>query len=240
MSQFPESFSQRQPIELGYGVADRTMFNFFNAVYAWMCVALAVTATSAWLVAQNFSALAFLYQRGVTVALMIGLVLLVFAIRAAAYRISSAAATALFLVYAALVGMAISGIFVVYTMSSIGGVFIITAGMFGGMSLYGFVTKRDLSAMGSMLIMMVWGLFLAFLVNIFLASAALSWWLSLLSVVIFAGLTMYDTQKLKAIAVQTASNPDMAGRMAVLGSLELYLDFLNMFLSLLRLLGNRR
>jgi uncharacterized protein len=240
MSQFPDSSTGRKPFDLECGVSEGAVFNFFNGVYAWMCAAMAVTATTAWVTAQNYSMLGFLYQRGVSLVLMLGLVLAVYAIRTAAYRINATVATLMFIGYAALVGMAISGIFVVYKLSSIGGVFVVTAGMFGGMSVYGYVTRRDLSSMGSLCIMAVWGIFLAALVNIFLQSAGFSWLLSLLCVPVFVILTAYDTQKLRQIAQQTEGNPDMAGRMQVLGSLELYLDFLNLFLSLLRLLGSRK
>ncbi len=240
MSQFPESFSNRKPIELDYGTDDRAVFNFFNAVYAWMCTALAVTAASAWLTSQNFGLVKVLYTKGISVAIMIGLVLLVMVIRPVAYRISAAAATGLFLIYSALVGMAISGIFVVYTLSSIGGVFLVTAGMFGGMSAFGFITKRDLTTMGSLCIMAMWGLFLSAIVNIFLGSSALSWLISFIGVFVFTGLTAYDTQKLRTLAEDTRDNADMAARVAILGSLELYLDFINLFLSLLRLLGSRK
>lgn len=240
MSQFPNSFSRRKPIELDYGSDNMAVFAFFNTVYAWMATALAVTGVSAWLTSQNLAALSFLYTKGVSVALMIGLVLMVFAIRSVAYRVSAVAATAMFLVYAALVGMAISGIFVVYKLSSIFGMFVVTAGMFGGISVYGFVTKRDLTNLGSILIMIVWGLFLSAMVNIFLQSSALSWGISFIGVFVFSGLIAYDTQKLKEMAYSTIGNPGMAARIAVIGSVELYLDFLNLFLMLLRLLGNRR
>jgi hypothetical protein len=181
-----------------------------------------------------------LYTKGISIAIMLGLVALVLVIRPVAYRISAAAATVLFLIYAALVGMAISGIFVVYKLSSIGGVFVITAGMFGGMSLFGFITKRDLTTIGSLCMMAFWGIFLASLVNIFIGSSGMSWIISFIGVFVFTGLTAYDTQKLKTLAEDTRGNADMAARVAIIGSLELYLDFINLFLSLLRLFGSRK
>ncbi|MGA2501458.1 MAG: Bax inhibitor-1/YccA family protein [Tepidisphaeraceae bacterium] len=240
MSQFPESFTNRKPIELEYGTDDRAVFNFFNAVYAWMSTALAVTAASAWLTSQNFELVKVLYTRGISIAIMLGLVALVLVIRPVAYRISAAAATVLFLIYAGLVGMAISGIFVVYKLSSIGGVFVVTAGMFGGMSVFGFITKRNLTTIGSLCMMAFWGIFLAAIVNIFLGSSGLSWLISFIGVFVFTGLMAYDTQKLRTLANETGNNADMAARVAIIGSLELYLDFINLFLSLLRLLGSRK
>jgi FtsH-binding integral membrane protein len=155
-------------------------------------------------------------------------------------RINPGLATVLFLAYAALLGALVSGIFVVYQLSTIGGAFLMTAGVFGGMSVYGFVTKRDLSGMQSMLIMCVWGLFLATIVNFFIASDALSWLITYVVLAVFIGLTAADTQMLKRLAEQTQGDSRAAASYAIIGSLRLYLDFMNMFFSILRIMGKRR
>lgn len=232
--------STRKPFELDYGTDDRLVFNFFNTVYAWMACGLAVTATVAWLVAQNVSLVVSLNQRGVIVAIFLGLALLAWGIRSAALNISATVATILFMLYAAILGAALSYIFLIYDLKIIGGAFVMTAGTFGIMSVYGFVTKRDLTSMGSILMMCVVGLFLASLVNIFLANNALSWVITYAVLAVFIGLTAYDTQMLKNLAYQTQGNTDLAHRFAIIGSLCLYVDFINLFMSILRILGSRK
>jgi FtsH-binding integral membrane protein len=237
MSQFPQT--QRRPWELEYGTDDKAVFNFFNAVYAWMAVGLAVTAAVAWFVSQ--SQLVYMTGgRGFAVAFLLGAAVLSFAIQGAAMRLSAAVATGLFLLYAALIGGFIAPIFLVYKMGTIVAAFVMTGGVFGVMSVYGFVTKRDLTSMGSFLVMAVVGLFLASLVNIFWANNALSWIITYAVLAVFIGLTAYRTQQLKEMAIQLAGNADMASRVAIIGSLSLYISFINMFLSILRILGDRR
>ena len=149
-------------------------------------------------------------------------------------------ATGLFMLYSALNGLTLSAIFVVYTGASLATTFLVCAGMFAAMSIYGFVTKRDLTTMGSLLFMALIGLLIASVVNIFWANSTLYWIITYAGVLIFVGLTAYDTQNLKMIALQTADNPAMAARLAISGALKLYLDFINLFLFLLRTLGDRR
>jgi hypothetical protein len=149
-------------------------------------------------------------------------------------------ATVLFLAYSALNGLTLSYIFLVYTLSSVAGAFIASAAMFGAMSLWGMVTKRDLSIMGRVLFMALIGLIVASLLNIFLAHGAYYWIISYAGVVIFAGLTAYDTQRLQQIGYATAGNAAMAARLSIVGALMLYLDFINLFLMLLQIMGNRR
>ncbi|MBV8779751.1 MAG: Bax inhibitor-1/YccA family protein [Phycisphaerae bacterium] len=239
MSMFSDN-SPSRPFELGYAADDKAVFNFFNAVYAWMCVGLAVSASTGWLVSQNAMLVRSLITNGIGVVFMIGSVAIIWAIQSAARKLQPGLATVLFLVYAAIVGAIFSGIFVYYPIATIGGAFIMTAGVFGGMSVYGFVTKRDLSSMGSFLIMAVWGLFLATLVNIFVASNGLSWILTYAILGVFILLTAYDTQRLKIIAEQVRGNARGTASYAIIGSLQLYLDFVNMFLSILRIMGDRR
>src|SRR5204862_4161782 len=137
-------------------------------------------------------------------------------------------------------GLTLSVIFLVYTQASLYSAFFITAGTFGGMSLYGFVTKRDLTSLGSMLFMALIGLIIASVVNIFWANSTLYWIISYAGVLIFVGLTAYDTQKLKQIAYATANDAAMAARLSINGALMLYLDFINLFLFILRIMGDRR
>jgi uncharacterized protein len=148
-------------------------------------------------------------------------------------------ARTLFFVYAGAVGLSLAVIFMVYTATSITRVFFISAAAFGALSLYGYTTQRNLNAMGSFLIMGLFGLIIASLVNIFLKSSGLDWALSVMGLLIFAGLTAWDTQKIKEF-YDPLDDGTVAGRKAVMGALSLYLDFINMFMFLLRFMGNRR
>jgi FtsH-binding integral membrane protein len=152
---------------------------------------------------------------------------------------SVSAAQTTFWVYAALVGLSLSSIFLVYTTASISQTFFATAAAFGALSLYGYTTKRDLTAIGSFLIMGVFGLIIAMLINIFLQSSALSFAISAIGVLVFAGLTAYDTQKIKEM-YYVGDDVMVAGRKAIMGALQLYLDFINMFMFLLQFMGDRR
>ena len=153
-------------------------------------------------------------------------------------RLSIAAAQALYWVYAALMGLSLSSIFLIYTGASIAQTFFVSAAAFGALSLFGYTTKRDLSAMGSFLVMGLFGLIIASLVNLFLQSSALDFAISAIGVLVFAGLTAWDTQKIKEMYFE-ADDTAVAGRKAIMGALTLYLDFINLFLFLLRFLGNR-
>jgi hypothetical protein len=158
------------------------------------------------------------------------------------YRINNLQASTarlLFFIYAGLLGLSLASVFLVYTHTSLTRVFFITAASFGALSLWGYTTKRNLDAMGSFMIMGLFGLIIASLVNIFLASSGLNWAISVLGVLIFAGLTAWDTQKVKEL-YSPMDDGTVAGRKAVMGALALYLDFINMFLFLLRLFGDRR
>ena len=148
-------------------------------------------------------------------------------------------ARALFFVYAALLGVSLATIFMAYTATSISRVFFISAAAFGALSLYGYTTQRDLSGMGSFMIMGLFGIIIASLVNLFLKSSGLDWAISVIGVVVFAGLTAWDTQKIKEM-YDGNDDSQSAGRKAVMGALSLYLDFINLFLMLLRLVGDRR
>lgn len=158
------------------------------------------------------------------------------------FRISSmsvSSARTTFLVYAALVGFSLSSVFLVYTTGSIVQTFFVTAASFGALSLYGYTTRRDLSAIGSFMVMGLFGLIIASFVNIFLHSSALQFAISIIGVLVFAGLTAYDTQRVKELYYE-ADNSDVAGRKAIMGALTLYLDFINLFMFLLQFMGNRK
>src|SRR5688572_14136517 len=190
MSMYPNA-RVRRPVELEYARDNRAMVNFFNTVYAWMAVGLALTAAVAWFASQSMPTLQMIYgNKGGY--LLFGLIAFAIAwyAQAQAGKLSANVATVLFLVYAAIIGMLISGIFLVYSPKVLISAFLLTAGTFGGMSVYGFVTKRDLSRIGSVLIMCVWGLIIASLVNfLFLNSGPLSWIITYGVLAVFIGLT---------------------------------------------------
>lgn len=181
---------------------------------------------------------AVLYGSPLRWVVMLAPLALVFFMSFRIHKLSVSAAQTTFWVYAALVGVSLSSIFLVYTAQSIVQTFFITAASFGALSLYGYTTKRDLSAMGSFLMMGLFGLIIAMVVNIFLASSALGFAISAIGVLIFAGLTAYDTQQIKEMYWE-GDDTLVAGRKAIMGALRLYLDFLNLFLFMLQFMGNR-
>jgi uncharacterized protein len=205
--------------------------------YRWMSLGLGITGLVAWLVAQSPGAVGVVVgNRLVFYGLLIAQLGMVFAFSAVAARASTAVAAAMFFAYAALTGVTFSVIFLAYTSSSIASTFLVTGGTFAGLSVFGAVTKRDLSAVGRFAVFAVIGLIVASVVNIFLKSPALMWMTTFAGVVIFAALTAYDTQKLKALYASAGAG----GNLALRGALTLYLDFINMFLFLLRIFGDRR
>ena len=218
-----------------------------NKVYGLMSVAMVITGGVAWAVGTSEALLSIFFDQ-VTgrpnilgwIAMFLPLVM-VFAFSAMINRLSVAAAQLFFYVYAGAVGLSLAYIFAIYTGVSIATTFFVTAIAFGGLSLYGYVTKRDLSAMGAFLVMGLWGLLIAMVINIFLGSPALDFAISAAGVLIFAGLTAWDTQSIKNTYLQHAQGGDQEwlGKAAIMGALNLYLDFINMFLFLLRFMGNR-
>ena len=242
MSQMPNPFntSRAQPLQYESGADTVTVAQFFNTVYAWMASGLALTAVVAWWVSTQYSVMRSIFQPGTVLVLFLIEIGLVLALSAAIQKINSTLATILFLVYSAINGLTLSVIFLVYTQASLYTAFFITAGTFGAMSVYGFVTKRDLTSLGSMLFMALIGLIIASVVNVFWANSTLYWLISYAGVLIFVGLTAYDTQKLRYIAMQVGGDREMANRMAIYGALNLYLDFINLFILLLRIMGKRR
>lgn len=206
-------------------------------VYAWMGAGLAITAIMALITLSSPAVLEAVFgNRLVFYGLMIGELALVFTLAGAINKLSAATATLIFVAYSALNGVTLSVVALAYTASSITSTFVITGGMFGAMSIYGYVTKKDLTSWGSFLFMGLIGIVIASVVNIFVGSSAVSWVISGIGVIVFTGLTAYDTWKIKELAAQ-----GIEGRKpAILGALTLYLDFINLFLMLLRLGGDRR
>jgi uncharacterized protein len=211
-------------------------------VYNLMAIGLAITGVAALgtaTLAMNNPAFAqLIYGSPLKWVVMLAPLALVFFLSFRIHSMSIATAQTTFWGYAALLGVSLSSIFLVYTGASITQTFFITATTFGAMSLYGYTTKKDISSWGSFLFMGLIGLIIASIVNIFMASSALSFAISAIGVLVFTGLTAYDTQKIKESYFE-GDDSDTAGRKAIIGALELYLDFVNLFLMLLRLLGNR-
>lgn len=206
-------------------------------VYAWMGAGLAVTAIMALITLSSPAIInAIVGNRILFFGLMIGELALVFTLSGAINRMSAATATLIFIAYSALNGVTLSVVALVYTASSITSTFVVTAGMFGAMSIYGYATKRDLTSWGSFLFMGLIGVVIASVVNIFVGSSTVSWVISGVGVIVFTGLTAYDTWKIKEMAAHGTEGR----KPAILGALTLYLDFINLFLMLLRFTGNRR
>ena len=212
---------------------------YMSHVYGWMTVGLLLTALVAWFASSNM-ALIQLLSKGMWV-LLIAELALVFVISGMINRLSGAAATTLFMLYSVLNGCTFSIYFLVYTSSSIASVFFITAGMFGALAFYGYTTKRDLSGFGRFLFMGLIGLVIASLVNMFMHSEPLMWAVTYIGVFVFAGLTAYDTQKLKELGDGLPQDDqNIFRRFVIIGALQLYLDFINLFIMLLRIFADRR
>ncbi len=213
---------------------------FLSSVYAWMAFALAITGVVAYFTSTSLTLLRIIFASRYTyLALIIGELVLVGFLSARIRTMAVKTAMLMFIVYAIVNGLTMSAIFIVYTQSSIAHVFGIAALMFGAMSLFGVVTKKNLAPMGRYLFMGLIGLIIASLVNLFLQSSQMSWIISIVTVVLFTALTAYDTQKILKLSNIAESN-DTYKKVAIIGALHLYLDFINIFLGLLRLFGSRR
>jgi uncharacterized protein len=212
---------------------------FLRAVYGWMCVGLAITAGTAWLIAGSPAmVVAIATNRLLFWALMGAQLGLVFVLAARVDKLAASTAALLFVLYSALTGVTISFVLLAYTGESVANTFLVSAGMFGGLAAYGTVTKRSLAGWGSFLFMGLMGVVLASLVGIFWHNDALQFVVSFIGVIVFSGLAAYDAQRLKAMAL--ASPGGRTGSYAIVGALALYLDFINLFLFLLRFTGSRR
>jgi FtsH-binding integral membrane protein len=236
----PQMSGSPVPLEYGSDVRSAAVVRFFNAVYAWMAVGLAVTASVGWVTYTHPAVFGGLAHRGAMFGIFIVQLILVMVISAAVRKVNATVATALFILYAGLNGLLFSSIFAVFTLGSIAGTFVACAAMFGVMSLYGMFTKTNLATMGKILFMALIGLIVASIVNMFVASGPLYWVISYAGVIIFAGLTAYDTQRLQAVAISTQGDAALSARLSVNGALMLYLDFINMFLFLLRFMGREK
>ena len=251
MSDFNRNYAAARPGYADRAAVDAGLRAYMIRVYNYMAMALALTGVVAWATfnaavvdtgAGKLALTSFgqtLYSAPALIVLFLATLGLVFFISARIHTLNPPTAMGLFMVYAALFGVLMSTVFLQYTGTSITRVFFITAASFGALSLYGYTTQRDLSAMGSFLMMGVIGLVIASIVNIFLASSALQFAISAIGVLVFAGLTAYDTQNIKEM-YDRMDDGTIVGRKAIMGALKLYLDFINLFSFLLQFLGDRR
>ena len=255
MSNFDPNYAVRRGVGAERAAEiDQGLRAYMIAVYNYMAIGVALTGVAAWLAytmaggdainPRNIMATAtpfgqMLYSTVGLIVMFVATFGLVMAISFMIERMSPATALGLFMLYAALLGVFLSTIFIQYTGASITRVFFISAASFGALSLYGYTTQRDLSAFGSFLMMGLIGLLLAMVVNIFWPNGMLGFIISVAGVLIFAGLTAYDTQKIKEM-YDANEDGTVTGRKAVMGALTLYLDFINLFLFMLRLIGDRR
>ena len=210
-------------------------------VFVWMTLALAITGLTAYGVAKSPTILSLIFSSKVTFfGLIIAEFALVFAISGAINRLSLSTATMLFILYSVINGATLSSIFFAFSVATISKVFFITAGTFGAMALVGYTTKTDLTSMGKLLFMALLGIIIASVVNMFVASSGLDLILSYVGVLVFVGLTAYDTQKIKQMCQAAPDASESSQKLALIGALSLYLDFINLFLYLLRIFGNNR
>ncbi len=231
-------FNQNQTISTTSAISTTS---FLPKVYAWMTTGLGLTALASMMTLSSPDLLNLIFgNKVVFYALIFGELGLVIALSAAINKISSKTATLMFLLYSALNGVTFASIFLIYTRSSIASTFFVAAGTFGAISIYGYVTKRDLTGWGSFFFMGLIGIIIASVVNIFLQSEMIYWITSYIGVFVFVGLTAYDTQKIKRIGAAGFDNEESRKKASILGALTLYLDFINLFLMLLRIMGNRR
>lgn len=244
---------QRKPsvefVERSTANIDEGLRNYMIKVFNYMGAGLILTAVVAWLVA-NTSLINLFYNidmqsHSVSMSALGWIVafaplIMIFAFNYVVSNKSLNAVQLMFWGFSAVMGASLASIFLLYTAASMTRVFLITAATFGAMSLYGYTTKKDLTKLGSFLFMGLIGLIIASIVNIFMQSTAVYWALSYMGVAIFVGLTAYDTQRMKNLYYSTRGSDETAGKMAVSGALSLYLDFINLFMYLLRIMGDRR
>ncbi len=217
--------------------------SFIQSVYNWMALGLGLTAVIALYAASSESLVRLVIANQlVFFSLIIAELALVFILSSRIEKLQASTATGMFLLYSALNGLTLSFIFLIYTSSSVASVFFICAATFGACSVYGMTTKRDLTSIGGFMVMGLIGIIIASLVNLFIQSSAMQMIISYIGVIVFVGLTAYDTQKLKTMALTQPAGLDASviRKGAILGALTLYLDFINLFLMLLRIFGDRR
>ncbi|MCQ2320191.1 MAG: Bax inhibitor-1/YccA family protein [Bacteroidales bacterium] len=217
---------------------------FMSKVFLWMCIALGITALTAFISASSPAFFSMLFTQDGRMSLLgwvvtLAPLILVFVMSARVDRMSKGTMTAIFVLYSVLMGMSLSFIFFAYSSAVIVKTFLITAGMFGVMAIAGFTTKTDLTKFGRIMFMGLIGLIIATLVNLFTKSAMFDYIISFIGVLIFTGLTAFDVQKLKQIGTMNMGENDTVTKIAIYGALSLYLDFINLFLYLLRIFGSR-
>lgn len=221
---------------------DEGLRNYMIKIYNYMAGGLIATAVAAYATIYTPLFNLFFTSTGLSVLgwlIIFAPLAMAFAFGPVLNKASTQAVKSFFWAFSVIMGMSISPVLLIYTGASVSRIFLITAAMFGGMSLYGYTTKKDLTSIGSFLIMGLWGIIIASIVNIFLGNEGMSFVISLLAVGIFIGLTAYDTQKIREI-YHEADGEDMQTRKVVSGAVSIYLDFINLFLALLRLFGDRR
>jgi len=229
--------TREQNLGFRWALADQAS-TFLSAVYAWMCAGLAVTAATAWFVAASPAVMRTITANGILFwGLLIAQLAIVFVLSARVQQLQASTASLLFIAYSALTGLTMAFVLLAYTGESVATTFLVTAGTFGGLAVYGTITKRDLGGFGQMLFMGLLGLVLASIVAVFWHSDAFQFVLSFIGVLVFSGLTAYDAQRLKLMALEA---PAGQSSYAIVGALTLYLDFTNLFLFLLRFSGSRR
>lgn len=236
------SFNNLQPSSAAQPIAK----TFMSSVFSWMGIALGISAVTAYVFGTDMSYMSYLISSsgqglsGLGYIVMFAPLAFVLLMGFGFQRLSTPALTGIFLLYSFVMGMSLSFIFLTYTQAAIYQTFFVAAGMFGVMALLGYTTKTDLTKMGNILMMALVGIIIASLVNFFLHSSGLSYIISFIAVIIFTGLTAYDVQKLKNIGAGVEYSGADTAKLAILGALTLYLDFINLFLALLRIFGNRR
>lgn len=232
---FENSFSRVEELQ-----AQQVFPALMRKVYLWMTLALVITGFTSYYVATSPNLLTIIYGNSAVLwGLIIAELALVFGLSAAINKLSLTTATLMFVLYSVVNGATLASIFFVYTASSIAEVFFITAGTFGAMAIFGYTTKTDLASMGRLLFMALIGLILAAIVNIFVQNSMLDFVISAIGVLVFVGLTAYDSQKIKSMLMTAGDMSETTQKVALLGALTLYLDFVNLFIYLLRLLGKR-
>lgn len=234
-SQYPYEGSSSEPQLI---LDESLVSSAVRRTFVWMALGLAITGLASVFTVSSNLVYSILEGNGLWLLLIAELALVIFLSRRI-MKMSIPVATGAFVLYALLTGVSLSPIFLVYTSESIATTFFITAGTFGAMALYGYITKRNLNALGSFLYMALIGLIIASIVNFFLASSTVMWITSIAGVLIFTGLTAYDVQKVKGMLAETVADEDLSKRISLLGALTLYLDFINLFLYLLRFFGRR-
>jgi len=232
-----------KPVSMSQQKAEVLVNEYVRSVYNWMCIGLALTGVVAYYVSTSEAIMRLVFGNSILFFVLILAELgLVFAISGLVNRMNAGTATSLFVVYSALNGVTLSFIFLAYTRASIVSTFFICAGTFLACSIYGWTTKRDLTSLGGFFFMGLMGIIIASLVNLFLKSSVMSMMISYIGVFVFVGLTAYDTQKIKNMAMTQLDGLDagVIRKGAILGALSLYLDFINLFLMLLRIFGSSR